>query len=250
MAGHSHWAGIKHKKAAQDAKRGKVFGKIARGIIAAARQGGGDPTMNLSLRYAIDKARAANMPRDNIERAIKKGTGELEGEEFVALTYEAYGPGGAGILIQALTDNTNRTGPEVRSIVEKQGGSLGKPGSVAWNFEQKSLFTVPSEAVEEDTLLEIALEAGAEDVTNEGEAFAIVGPPDAFSALAAALEEAGITPATSEVAFVPRSRVMLGADDARRIIRIIEALEDHDDVQSAITNADLPDEVVAELKAG
>ena len=247
MAGHSHWAGIKHKKAAQDAKRGKIFSKIARAIIAAARTGGGDIATNLSLRYAIDKARAANMPRDNIARAVKKGTGELAGEEIVELTYEAYGPGGAGILIQALTDNINRTGPEVRFALEKQGASLGKPGSVAWNFEQKSLFTVKKSAVDEDKLMEIALEAGAEDVTDEGGAFAVVGPPGHFGALGEALEGAKIDCDTGEVAFVPKSRVMLTPDDARKMIRIIEALEDLDDIQAAITNADLPEEVLAEL---
>jgi len=249
MAGHSHWAGIKHKKAAQDAKRGKVFSKIARAIIAAARTGGGDPAMNLSLRYAIDKARAANMPRDNIERAVKKGTGDLKGEEISELTYEAYGPGGAGILVSVITENTNRTGPEVRRILEKRGGTLGKPGSVAWNFEKKTLLTVSGSAVDEDNLIETALEAGADDVTNEGDAYAVTAPPDAFGDLMAALQQAGIAAATSEVGFIPKSRVMLAADDARRMIEIIEALEDHDDVQSAITNADLPDEVLAELNA-
>ena len=247
MAGHSHWAGIKHKKAAQDARRGKVFSKIAKAIIAAARAGGGDPAMNLPLRYAIDKARAANMPRDNIARAVKKGTGELDGVEIHELTYEAYGPGGAGILVQVITDNANRTGPEVRHILEKKGGTLGKPGSVAWNFEKKALLTVRTDAVDEDTLLEVALEAGADDVTNEGDAYAVTGPPDTFAELASALEKASIAIATSEVGFVPKSRVMLSPDDARQMIAMIEALEDQVDVQSAITNADLPEEVLAEL---
>ncbi|MHC4549123.1 MAG: YebC/PmpR family DNA-binding transcriptional regulator [Planctomycetota bacterium] len=249
MAGHSHWAGIKHKKAAQDAKRGKVFSKIARAIIAAARTGGGDPAINLSLRYAIEKARAANMPTANIERAVKKGTGELDGEEIQELTYEAYGPGGAGILVQAITDNINRTGPEVRAILEKRGGSLGKPGSVAWNFELKALFTVRTDAADEEALLEVVLEAGAEDVVNEGEAYAVTGAPDAFAALGAALQQAGIETGTREVGFVPKSRVMLTPADARTMIEIVEALEDHDDVQAAITNADLPDEVLTELGA-
>jgi YebC/PmpR family DNA-binding regulatory protein len=247
MAGHSKWANIKHRKAAVDAKRGKIFSKMARLIMAAARSGGGDPDMNLSLRYAIDKARAANMPRDNIDRAIKKGTGELEGEELQELTYEGYGPGGAGIVIQALTDNSNRTSPEVRSILEKRGGTLGKPGSVAWNFEKKALFTVSAEGRDEDELMMLALEAGAEDVTNEGDSYAITAPPDAFGPLGKALEDAGIKPETSDVTLVPKARVMLEADDARKMMQIIEALEDHDDVQSAITNADLPDEVLAEL---
>ncbi|MHC4932126.1 MAG: YebC/PmpR family DNA-binding transcriptional regulator [Planctomycetota bacterium] len=247
MAGHSHWAGIKHKKAAVDAKRGKVFGKLSRAIIAAARTGGGDPDTNLSLRYAIDKARAANMPRDTIARAVKKGTGELEGEEILELTYEAYGPGGAGVIIQTITDNSNRTSSEVRAILEKRGGRLGKPGSVAWNFQKLALFTLPTEGVDEEQIMEVALESGADDVANEGAFYSVTAPPESFAALAAALEAAGIKPETNEVTLVPKSQVMLSADDARRMIAIIEALEDHDDVQSAITNGEIPDEVMAEL---
>ena len=249
MAGHSHWAGIKHKKAVVDAKRGKVFGKLSKAIIVAARHGGGDPAANLSLRYAIDKAKAANMPRDTIERAVRKGTGELDGEDISELTYEGYAPGGAGILIQAVTDNPNRTAPEVRSILEKRGGSLGKQGSVAWNFEKKALLTVKARGVDEEELMETALDAGAEDIAREGEAFAVTGPPDAFGALTEALEEAGIAPETKDVTFLPKSTVPLTADDARKVVEIIAALEDHDDVQSAITNGDLPDEVLAELNA-
>ena len=247
MAGHSKWANIKHRKAAVDAKRGKVFSKMTRAIMAAARTGGGDADMNLSLRYAIDKARAVNMPRDNIERAIKKGTGELEGAALQELTYEGYGPGGAGVVIHALTDNSNRTSPEIRSILEKRGGSLGKPGSVAWNFEQKALFTVSTADVDEDTLMEIALDAGADDVINDGDSFSVTGPPTSFADLTAALEQAGITPQTADITSVPKNRVMLSPADARKMIAIIEALEDHDDIQSAITNGDLPDEVLAEL---
>jgi len=247
MAGHSKWANIKHKKAAADAKRGKVFSKMARAIMAAARNGGGDPDTNLALRYAIQKARAANMPRDNIERAVKKGTGELAGEEIQELTYEGYGPGGAGIVIQALTDNSNRTSPEVRAILEKRGGTLGKPGSVAWNFESKALFTVPADGVDEDELMMVALDAGAEDVEKDGDAFSVTAPPDAYAALSEALEAAGIEPRSSEITLVPKSRVMLEPADARKMAQIIETLEEHDDVQAAITNADLPDEVLAEL---
>jgi len=247
MAGHSHWAGIKHKKAAVDAKRGKIFGRIARNIIAAARTGGGDPEMNLSLRYAIDKARAANMPRDNIERAIKKGTGELGGDTIQEITYEGYGPGGAGVVIQTITDNPNRTAPEVRSILEKRGGSLGKPGSVAWNFEKKALFTLATDTVGEERLMEIALEAGADDIEKEGERWSVTAPPEAFADVARALEAAGIRPETADVTLLPKAQVMLEPDDARKMIAIIEALEDHDDVQNAITNADIPDEVLAEM---
>lgn len=247
MSGHSKWANIKHRKAAVDAKRGKIFSKMARAIMAAARTGGGDTDMNLSLRYAIDKARSVNMPRDNIERAIKKGTGELEGAALQELTYEAYGPGGAGVVIHALTDNSNRTSPEIRSILEKHGGSLGKPGSVAWNFEQKALFTVSAADVDEDKLMELALEAGADDVIRDGDSFSVTGPPASFSDLTAALESAGIAPQTTDITSVPKNRVMLSPADARRMIAIIEALEDHDDIQSAITNGDLPEEVLAEL---
>lgn len=247
MAGHSKWANIKHRKAAVDAKRGKIFSKMARAIMAAARTGGGDPDTNLSLRYAIDKARAVNMPRDNIDRAIKKGTGELEGEDVQEITYEGYGPGGAGIVIKTITDNSNRTLPEVRSILEKRGGTMGKQGSVAWNFEQKALLTVSTSSVDEDTLMETALEAGADDVVDDGEYFAVTGPPDSFAALGEALEKAGIVSETADVTFIPKSRVMLSAEDARRMIAIIDLLEDHDDVQAAITNGDIPEEVLAEM---
>ncbi len=247
MAGHSKWANIKHRKAAADNKRGKIFSKMARAIMAAARTGGGDPEMNLSLRYAITKARAANMPRDNIDRAVKKGTGELAGEEISELTYEGYGPGGAGIVISALTDNSNRTSPEIKFLLEKRGGHLGKPGSVAWNFEKKVLFTVSAEDQDEDELIMVALEAGAEDIERDGDVFSITGPPDAFGALIGALENAGVKTQTNEVTMIPKTRVMLEPADARKMIKIIEALEDHDDIQSAITNADLPDEVLAEL---
>ncbi|MFQ5845126.1 MAG: YebC/PmpR family DNA-binding transcriptional regulator [Planctomycetota bacterium] len=249
MAGHSHWAGIKHRKAAVDAKRGKVFSKLAKAIISAAREGGGDPALNLKLRYAVEKARDANMPRDTIARAVKRGTGELGGEQIQELTYEGYGPGGAALLIQTITDNPKRTGPDLRHLIEKRGGSLGKPGSVAWNFELKALFTVPTGSVHEDTLLEAALEAGADDVTNEGASFAVTGAPETFGPLEEKLAAIGVRPETSDLTFLPKSRVMLSAQDARKLIEIIEALEDHDDVQSAITNGDIPDEVLAELGA-
>jgi len=247
MAGHSHWAGIKHKKAATDKKRGKVFSKIANLIISAARNGGGDPETNLALRYAIEKGRAANMPRDTIARAIKKGTGELAGEEIHELTYEAYAPGGVALLIHTITDNVNRTGADVKSMLEKRGGTLGKQGSVSWNFERKALFTVATSAIGEEELFDLALEAGAEDVADEGEFFCITAPPESFATLAAALEAKELKPDTSELTDLPKSRVMLDADAARKVLALIELLEDHEDVQTAITNADLPEEVLAEL---
>ncbi len=249
MAGHSKWANIKHRKAAVDKKRGKEFSKIARAIIAAARAGGGNPEDNLSLRLPLERARAANMPRDTVERAIKRGTGALGGDEFAPATYEAYGPGGAGILIQALTDNANRTVPEIRSALEKRGGTLGKPGSVAWNFEQKALVTVAADAVAEEALLEIALEAGADDVVREGDTYSITAPPDGYGALVAALASASIEAKTSDVTYLPKSQVLLDPDAARRMVLLIESLEELEDVQSAITNADIPEEVLREIHA-
>jgi len=249
MAGHSKWANIKHRKAAVDKKRGKEFSKIARAIIAAARAGGGNPEDNLSLRLPLERARAANMPRDTVERAIKRGTGALAGDEFAPATYEAYGPGGAGILIQALTDNANRTVPEIRSALEKRGGVLGKPGSVSWNFEQKALFTVDAAETTEEALLDLALEAGAEDVVRDGDTYSVTGPPDAYGALVGAFAQRGIETKTSDVTFLPKSQVLLDPDAARKMVLLIESLEDLEDVQSAITNADIPDEVLREMQA-
>lgn len=247
MAGHSHWARIKRKKAAVDSKRGRVFSMLAKAIMAAARHGGGDPAGNLALRYAIEAARAENMPRATIERAVLKGTGELGGERLAELIYEGYAPGGTAVLVQALTDNSARTSPEIRQIFEKHGGRLGTPGSVAWLFEKKALFALPADAVAEERLLELALEAGAEDVADEGASFAVTGPPDAFARIAGALERAGLRPETREIAYLPKVRVALEPEAARRVLRLVEALEEHEDVQAAITNADLPAEVLAEI---
>jgi YebC/PmpR family DNA-binding regulatory protein len=247
MAGHSHWARIKRKKAAVDSKRGRVFGMLAKAIMAAARHGGGDPAANLALRYAIEAARAENMPRATIERAILKGTGELGGGRLLELVYEGYAPGGAAVLVPTLTDNSARTSPEIRQIFEKHGGRLGTPGSVAWLFEKKALFTLPSSAVSAERLLEIALEAGADDVADEGASAVVTGPPDAFARIAAALEREGLRPETREIAFLPKARVALEPEAARRVLKLVEALEEHEDVQAAITNADLPAEVLAEL---
>ena len=249
MAGHSKWANIKHRKAAQDKKRGKAFSQISKAIMAAVKIGGPKPEDNIPLRLQIDKARAANMPKDTIERAIKRASGEAGGDQIQELTYEGYGPGGVGIVIQTMTDNVNRTNSEVRSTLEKRGGSMGKQGSVSWNFEQKAIYTVPEEGVEEEAIMEVALEAGADDVENEGGMFAVSGPPDAYGDLGRALTEAGYKVESAEVVFVPNTKVMLEPDDARKMIQIIEAIEDLDDVQSATTNADIPDEVLAELGA-
>ena len=248
MTGHSHWAGIKHKKAANDAKRGKVWSKIARMIIVAAKQGGGDPSANLSLRYAIDKGKAANMPKDMIEKAIKKGTGDLEGASFEEVLYEGYGPSGVAIMIEALTDNRNRTGPEIKRLFERHGGSLGTSGCVNWMFTQKGLITVSTDAVGEDTLMEVALSAGADDMENTGEVFEVTCEPGAYEGLKTALEEQGIPMEVSEIAMVPQNTVDITDEaTARKIVSLMDAFDDHDDVQNAYANFDIPDEIVAKV---
>jgi len=248
MSGHSHWAGIKYKKAALDAKRGKVWSKIARMIIVAAKSGGGDPAANLTLRYAIDKAKAANMPKDTIEKAIKKGTGELEGVSFEEVLYEGYGPSGVAIMVEALTDNRNRTGPEIKRVFEKHGGSLGTTGCVNWMFSKKGLITVNTASVDEEQLLEIALDAGADDMQNTGDVFEITCEPGAFEELKKALREKEIPTEVAEISMVPQNTVAVNDErTAKRIISLMEAFEDHDDVQNAYANFDIPDEIIARI---
>lgn len=248
MSGHSHWAGIKHKKAANDAKRGKVWSKIARMIIVAAKNGGGDPSANLTLRYAIDKAKAANMPKDTIEKAIKKGTGGLEGVSFEEVLYEGYGPSGVAIMVEALTDNRNRTGPEIKRIFEKSGGSLGTSGCVNWMFRQKGLITVNTASIDEEQLLEIALNAGADNMENTGEVFELTCDPAAFEKLKMALAQKEIPTEVAEIAMVPQSTIPVSDGAiAGRIVALMEAFEDHDDVQNAYANFDIPDEILSGL---
>jgi YebC/PmpR family DNA-binding regulatory protein len=248
MSGHSHWAGIKYKKAAADAKRGKVWSKIARMLIVAAKQGGGDPSANLSLRYAIDKAKAANMPKDTIEKAIKKGTGELEGMNFEEVLYEGYGPNGVAIMVEALTDNRNRTGPEVRRMFEKHGGSLGTSGCVNWMFTKKGLITVNNANVNEEQLMDIALNAGADDLQAVGEVFEITCEPGAYEELKKILEENEIPIEVAEISMVPQSTIDISDEHAaRRIISLMEAFEDHDDVQNTYANFDIPEEIIAQI---
>jgi len=248
MAGHSHWAGIKHKKAANDAKRGKVWSKVARMIIVAARNGGGDPSANLALRYAIDKAKAANMPKDTIEKAVKKGTGGLEGANYEEVLYEGYGPNGVAVMVEALTDNRNRTGPEVKRIFEKHGGSLGTTGCVNWMFSKKGLITVGTAHVNEDDLMELALGAGAEDMENTGAVFEITCDPAAYEELKKALEAKEIPMEVAEISMMPQN--MIGIDEeatAKRVVSMMEAFDDHEDVQNAYANFDIPEEVMAKL---
>jgi YebC/PmpR family DNA-binding regulatory protein len=248
MSGHSHWAGIKYKKAAADAKRGKIWSKIARMIIVAAKSGGGDPAANLALRYAIDKAKAANMPKDTIEKAVKKGTGELGGVSFEEVLYEGYGPSGVAVMVEALTDNRSRTGPEVKRIFEKHGGSLGATGCVNWMFSKKGLIVVSAARIDEEQLLEIALNAGADDMQNTGELFEITCEPGAFEELKKALEQKEITTEVAEISMVPQSTVVISDEQtAKRIISLMEAFDDHDDVQNAYANFNIPDEIVSRV---
>jgi YebC/PmpR family DNA-binding regulatory protein len=250
MSGHSHWATIKHKKGAIDAKRGKLWSKLSRAIIIAARHGGGDPTMNLKLRYAIDKARAVSMPKDNIERAIKRGTGELEGQQFEELTYEGIGPGGVAVLVDVLTDNRNRTNGEVRKIFERHGGKLGSAGSVHYLFERKGVFSVSAAGIDEDTLMGIALDAGAEDMKRSGDAFEITTEPAAFNQVKEALEKSNITPTVAEISQVPKAPRDVDPETGVKIMRLVEAIDDHDDVQNVYTDLNLTDAILHAAEAG
>jgi YebC/PmpR family DNA-binding regulatory protein len=248
MAGHSHWANIQHKKARVDAKRGKAWTKAARLIVVAAREGGGDPDANSSLRLAIEKARAANMPKDTIDRSIKKGTGELAGEDLEEITYEGYGPNGVAVLAKALTDNRNRTAPEIKKIFERAGGNLGQPNCVSWMFSQKGLLIVSSQSATEEQLMEVALEAGAEDIETMDGAFQITAEPASFQAVKQALDDAEIVCDSADLAMLPSNSVRLdGADQAQKILKLMESLDDHDDIQSVSANFDIPNDVMAQL---
>jgi len=249
MAGHSHWARIKHKKGVTDARRGRLWSKLARIIIVAARAGG-DPRENLPLRYAIEKAREANMPKDTIENAIKKGTGELGGTSYESVRYEGYGAGGVAILCEALTDNRNRTAPEIKKIFERHGGSLGSAGCVAWIFSSKGQVTVPVGAADEDKIAEIALEAGADDYRQSDDVWEITCEPAAYEPLRAALAAAGIAPQSSELSMIPSNTVTVDAENGRKVLSLTEALEEHDDIQNVYSNFELPDDVMASLGQG
>ncbi len=248
MAGHSHWAGIKHKKAVVDARRGKLFSKLSKGIMSAARQGGADLDMNLKLKYAIDKAKAGNMTRDAIERAIKKGTGELGANTFEELAYEGYAPGGVAIMIEALTDNRNRTAPEIKKLLERRGGQLGAPGCVAYLFTKKAVFHVSREAIAEDKLMEIVLEGGAENLETAGDLFIVTGEANDFSTIQAALEANEVSTELAELQQVPSNTIAVAEiDAARKILTLMEELDDHDDVQNVFANFDIPDEILETL---
>src|SRR5262245_18615403 len=251
MSGHSTWHSIKHKKGALDAKRGKLFTKVIREMTIAARLGGGDPDSNPRLRTAVDKAKASNMPADNIKRAIQKGTGELEGSTYEEMVLEAYGPGGVAILVEGSTDNRNRTVCEIRHIFTKNGGNLGGAGSVSYLFKPKGVITIGSAKTTEDKLMEIALEAGADDIKAEGEAFEVWTSQGAFEGVVKAVKAAGIDPDSAEVGKYADTHVALEGGKAQQMLKLIEALEDHDDVQNVWANFDISDkEMEAAAAAG
>lgn len=244
MSGHSKWSSIKHKKAATDAKRGKIFTKLIKEITVAARMGGGDMEANPRLRTAVAAAKNENMPKDNIERAIKKGTGELEGVSYEEINYEGYGPGGAAVLIESLTDNKNRAVAEIRFIFGKRGGSLGENGCVAWMFDQKGYIVVERSATDEETLMEVALEAGAEDIREDDSNFEVITAPEDFPAVKEAIDNASIATIVAEITMLPQSTTNLAGKEAEQMVQLMEALDDCDDVQKVYTNADIPDEIM------
>ena len=249
MSGHSKWSSIKHKKALKDARRGKLFTKFIKEITVAARMGGGDVNANPRLRTAVTTARQNSMPADNIDRAIKKGTGELEGVTYEEVTYEAYGPGGVAILVQTLTDNRNRTVADLRSIITKHGGNLATAGAVAYMFHKRGLITVERAGVDEDRVMEVALEGGAEDVRDAGDILEIITAPEQFDKVKEALDAAKIPTASAEVTMIPQSTVPISGKAAEQMVRLLEAVEDHDDVQSVSSNMDIAAEELERLSA-
>jgi YebC/PmpR family DNA-binding regulatory protein len=250
MAGHSHWANIARKKSVIDQKRGKMWSKLAKAIMVAAKSGGGDPNGNLRLRYAILDAKAGNMPKDTIDRAIKKGTGELEGINFEEILYEGYGPSGVAVLCEILTDNRNRTAGEIRKVFEIAGGKLGATGCVAWMFDRKGLLEIPADQTDEESLMDLALEAGAEDVRRSGSSFEVICDPDAFGGVCDAVDRANLTTAVREITRIPKDTVDLDAETARSVLKLMDALDDHDDVQKVAANFNIPDEAMAAIEAG
>ncbi len=249
MSGHSKWATIKHKKAATDAKRGRAFTKVIREITIAARVGGGDPDSNPRLRSAILAGKNENMPNENIERAIQRGTGQIEGEQYEEVNFEGYGPGGVGMILQVVTTNRNRVVSEIRHMMSRHGGNLAETGAVGWMFSRKGQIVVPKESATEDKMLSIVLDAGADDLKDDGSEWEVLTPPEAFEAVREALSKAGITPATAEVGFVPQNYVQLTGTPASQMLRLIETLEDHDDVQHVYANFDIDEKELAVLSA-
>lgn len=250
MSGHSKWATIKHKKAATDARRGKVFTKVIRELTIAARVGGADPVSNPRLRTAIAAAKNENMPNDNIERAILRGTGQLEGETLDEITYEGYGPGGVGMLVQIVTSNKNRTASEIRHLFSKNGGNLAEAGAVGWMFHRKGDIVIPKEQADEDKLMGIVLDAGADDLRDDGSTWEVTTPPEAMEKVREALAAANVKPASAEVAWLPQNYVKLAGAQAQQMLRMIESLEDHDDVQHVYANFDIDEKEIQAAVAG
>jgi YebC/PmpR family DNA-binding regulatory protein len=250
MAGHSHWAGIKHKKALIDNKRGKLWSKLSKAIIVAAKLGGGDPSANIRLRTAIADAKAVSLPKDNIERAIKRGTGELAGGDVEEILYEGYGPGGVAVLCEIMTDNRNRTAPEIRKLFDIHGGKLGATNCVAWMFERKGLIIIAADQVAEERLMEVAMEAGADDVRRVDGTFEVTCSPDVFSNVSDALDAANIAADSKQLTRIPGNIIDLDVETARKVLKLVEALDEHDDVQSVSANFNIPDEAMADLSHG
>ena len=248
MSGHSKWASIKHKKAIVDVKKGKVFSKVSKELSVAAKIGGSDPGMNPRLRLAIDRARGANMPADNIKKAVMKGTGELPGMSYEETVYEGYGPGGAALILEVLTDNKNRTISELRHIMSRHGGNIGETGCVAWMFDKKGYLLVDKKTIDEDALMSAALDAGAEDIKNspEEENYEIITAPEDLTGVREFLEKQNIAPNLSEVTLIPKNYVKLEAEDAGKMLKLMDALEDHDDIQNVYANFDIPEEALKE----
>jgi YebC/PmpR family DNA-binding regulatory protein len=249
MSGHSRWSQIKRKKGKADVERGKLFSKILREITVAARNGGGDPKVNMRLKAAIESAKAANMPQDNIKRAVQKGTGELPGEQYEEIMYEGYAPGGVAVMISVVTSNRNRTGPEIRHTFEKHGGNMGASGAVGWMFERKGVIHVDADAIGEDDLLAIVLDAGATDMRRVEKVHEILTPPAEMEAVRSALDSGRVPLQDAEVTFVPQSTVRVEGKDAQSVLKLIEALEELDDVQSVYANYDIPDDVMEAISA-
>ena len=248
MSGHSKWSTIKRKKGAADAKRGKIFSKIIKQITSSARKGGGDPDANAELRFLIDKAKQANMPAENVKRAIAKGTGDLEGADFTEMLYEGYGPGGVALLIEVLTDNINRAASEIRYIFSKNGGSLGAPGGVAWLFDKRGQILLDAGTMSEDDLLGVALEAGVDDIVQEGDFFEVTCEPSDFLDVKQAFDDAGVTYESAEVVRIPQTTVKVEGSQAKQVLRLVEKLEDNDEVENVYANFDIDDEVMEEME--
>lgn len=248
MSGHSKWANIKHRKAAQDAKKGAAYQRLTKNIISAAKAGGGDPNANFQLKVAIDRAKEGNVPMDNIERAIKRGSGNLEGVAYEDVTYEGYGPGGVAVMVETMTDNRNRTAPEMRVLFTKTGGAIGELGCVAWNFERRGIVTVTGKDIDEDSLMSVAIEAGADDMTQEEDGFEIVCEPSVLSDVASAIKDAGYVVNGAEISLEPKTTVEVKTkEEAAKLMAMIDRFEEHDDVQNVYSNFEIPDEILAQL---